>query len=57
MQETIFTPSGEKYITMYYDENNVKMRLHHYDPQEIMVNFDRKAIPKIIEFLELARQK
>lgn len=57
MQETIFTPSGEKYITMYYDENNVKLRLHHYDPQEILVSIDRKAIPKMIEFLELARQK
>lgn len=59
MQETIFTEDGRKYITLYYesDRNLVRVQLHHYEPQEIFVSFDGKAIPKIIEFLELARNK
>jgi hypothetical protein len=59
MTETIFTEDGRKYITLHYDsgKNNVRMQLHNYEPQEIFVSFDGKAIPKIIEFLELARSK
>jgi hypothetical protein len=59
MQETIFTEDGKKYITLYYqsDKNIVRMQLHNYDPQKVFVSFDGKAIPKIIEFLELARSK
>ena len=59
MQETIYDSHGNKYITMIYDSNLgiIKMRIHRYDPEVIYVNFDQKAVPKMIDFFELVRSK
>lgn len=59
MQQTIYTDSGEKYVTLTYVEERrvVNMRLHKYDPQNISVSIDCKAIPQLVNFLELARSK
>jgi hypothetical protein len=59
MQQKIYTDSGELYITLDYDEDRglVRMQLNQYDPQKIYVNFDRKAIPQMLSFLELVKSK
>lgn len=59
MQQTIYDNQGEKYMTLIYDEEKgiIKMRIHRYDPEAIYVNFDQKAVPEIISFLELVRSK
>ena len=59
MEQTIFTPSGNKYITMKYDEDRgiVRLQLHSYDPEKIYVNIDCKAIPQLMSFLDLVRSK
>jgi hypothetical protein len=59
MEQIIYTDLGEKYVTLTYDEERrlVHMRLHKYDPQNISVSIDCKAIPQLVNFLELARSK
>jgi hypothetical protein len=59
MEQTIYTDLGEKYVTLTYHEERrvVNMRLHRYDPQNISVSIDCKAIPQLVNFLELARSK
>jgi hypothetical protein len=59
MEQTIYDNTGEKYITMIYDEERgiIKMRIHRYDPEVIYLNFDRKAIPEMMSFLELVKSK
>lgn len=60
MEQTIYTPSGEKYITLSLESETIRIRLHRYEEtfsKPVFLVLDRKAIPEIMEFLELARSK
>lgn len=60
MEQTIYTPSGEKYITLSLESETIRIRLHRYDEslgKPVYLVLDRKAIPEMMNFLELARSK
>ena len=60
MEHTIYNPSGEKYITLSLEKDTIRIRLHRYDEllgKPAYLVLDRRAIPDIMSFLELAKSK
>lgn len=59
MEHTIYDSNGEKYITMMYDSERgiIRFRIHRYDPEAIYLNVDHKAVPEMINFLQLVKSK
>lgn len=50
---TVYTPSGEPYISVIDDAPLVRLQVHSYDSyRPVFVNFDKKALPDLIRILQ-----
>lgn len=49
-KKTVYTPSGEEYITMWVSSGQFKFILHKYS-NEVTVHLDEKVLPEINNFI------
>lgn len=51
--KTIYTPSGEPYISVIDNSPLVRLQVHSYDAiRPVFVNFDKQALPELIRILQ-----